>query len=52
MEQAFERALQAGATIDQGIEVMHWGERLFYMEDPFGNPLCIVDQRTIFTGSQ
>ena len=28
-----------------------WGERSFYVEDPFGNKLCFVDERTIFTGS-
>lgn len=26
-----------------------WGERSFYMQDPAGNPLCFVDQRTTFT---
>ena len=28
-----------------------WGERSFYMRDPFGNPLCFVDEETLFTGS-
>jgi len=27
-----------------------WGERSFYAEDPFGNGLCFVDRRTLFTG--
>jgi predicted enzyme related to lactoylglutathione lyase len=27
-----------------------WGERSFYAEDPFGNPLCFVDEKTLFTG--
>ena len=27
-----------------------WGERSFYMHDPFGNPLCFVDESTLFTG--
>ena len=27
-----------------------WGERSFYADDPFGNGLCFVDARTIFTG--
>ena len=26
-----------------------WGERSFYMRDPFGNPLCFVDTSTVFT---
>jgi catechol 2,3-dioxygenase-like lactoylglutathione lyase family enzyme len=27
-----------------------WGERSFYLADPFGNPLCFVDSLTLFTG--
>ncbi len=27
-----------------------WGERSFYATDPFGNGLCFVDEKTIFTG--
>jgi len=27
-----------------------WGERSFYLRDPFGNPLCFVDNKTLFTG--
>jgi catechol 2,3-dioxygenase-like lactoylglutathione lyase family enzyme len=27
-----------------------WGERSFYMADPFGNPICFVDSATLFTG--
>jgi catechol 2,3-dioxygenase-like lactoylglutathione lyase family enzyme len=27
-----------------------WGERSFYLQDPFGNPLCFVDSTTVFTG--
>ena len=26
-----------------------WGERSFYVEDPFGNKLCFVDRKTLFT---
>jgi catechol 2,3-dioxygenase-like lactoylglutathione lyase family enzyme len=29
-----------------------WGERSFYLRDPFGNPLCFVDSRTVFTGAR
>jgi predicted enzyme related to lactoylglutathione lyase len=29
-----------------------WGERSFYTRDPFGNPLCFVDSKTLFTGKQ
>jgi hypothetical protein len=28
-----------------------WGERSFYAEDPYGNLLCFVDERTVFTGN-
>lgn len=31
------------------IAVRPWGERSFYMHDPFGNPLCFVDETTLFT---
>lgn len=27
-----------------------WGERSFYAFDPFGNPICFVDESTVFTG--
>lgn len=32
------------------IVVRPWGERSFYLHDPTGNPLCFVDERTLFTG--
>jgi catechol 2,3-dioxygenase-like lactoylglutathione lyase family enzyme len=32
------------------ITVRPWGERSFYANDPSGNPLCFVDERTRFTG--
>ncbi len=32
------------------IGVRPWGERSFYLHDPTGNPLCFVDERTLFTG--
>ncbi len=27
-----------------------WGERSFYMYDPSGNPLCIVDEQSVYRG--
>ncbi len=27
-----------------------WGERSFYVHDPWGNGLCFVDETTLFTG--
>ncbi|MEP6903587.1 MAG: VOC family protein [Actinomycetota bacterium] len=32
------------------ISVRPWGERCFYAYDPFGNGLCFVDEKTLFTG--
>ena len=46
------RVKGAGADrIDTAIEVRPWGERSFYCQDPFGNKLCFVDDRTLFTGA-
>lgn len=36
--------------VDKQISKMPWGERLFYANDIFGNPICFVDRKTIFTG--
>lgn len=33
-----------------GIVTRPWGERSFYVRDPFGNGLCFVDEHTVFTG--
>jgi len=27
-----------------------WGERSFYARDPYGNLVCFVDEKTLFTG--
>lgn len=32
------------------ISVRPWGERSFYAEDPWGNPLCFVQSGTVYTG--
>ena len=32
------------------IVVRPWGERSFYVYDPWGNALCFVDENTLFTG--
>ena len=36
--------------IDRQVKTQPWGERCFYAQDPFGNPICMVDERTVFTG--
>ena len=33
-----------------GIVGRPWGERSFYAEDPWGNPLCFVEEGTVYTG--
>jgi Glyoxalase/Bleomycin resistance protein/Dioxygenase superfamily len=38
-----------GASAGQ-IVVRPWGERSFYVADPWGNGLCFVDENTLFTG--
>jgi predicted enzyme related to lactoylglutathione lyase len=46
-----ERARTAGCRrLDAAVAVRAWGERSFYAEDPFGNPICFVDEATAFTG--
>jgi predicted enzyme related to lactoylglutathione lyase len=30
--------------------VRPWGERSFYSDDPWGNPLCFVDEGTVYEG--
>jgi catechol 2,3-dioxygenase-like lactoylglutathione lyase family enzyme len=32
------------------IAVRPWGERSFYAEDPWGNPLCFVEAGTVYGG--
>ena len=29
-----------------------WGEESFYVNDPFGNPLCFVSRESVFTGRE
>ena len=58
LEAAFKRAKSLGCLSQEqvhdapggGIVVRPWGERSFYAEDPFGNPLCFVERGTEFTG--
>jgi predicted enzyme related to lactoylglutathione lyase len=50
LEAAHERARAAGACELTDVEVRPWGERSFYARDPFGNPICVVDAATLFTG--
>lgn len=50
---AYERARGAGCSwLEDAIAERDWGERSFYARDPFGNPICFVDERTLFTGGR
>ena len=52
LEDIFETAKSLPCkSIDAAIAEMPWGERLFYASDPFGNPICFVDEQTLFRGS-
>ncbi|TWT43681.1 Glyoxalase-like domain protein [Phycisphaerae bacterium RAS1] len=59
LEATYAACIQAGATLAAGdvhgdpagqIARRPWGERSFYVHDPFGNRLCFVDQATLYTG--
>ena len=59
LEAVFARAERLGGlpqeTGDGGLPMgaiakRPWGERSFYLHDPFGSPLCFVDEKTLFTG--
>jgi predicted enzyme related to lactoylglutathione lyase len=61
LEAVHARAQQVGGlsteTGDGGLAMgaiarRPWGERSFYMADPFGNPLCFVDSTSLFTGGK
>jgi predicted enzyme related to lactoylglutathione lyase len=59
LESVFARAQKAGGLstmmgdgrLPMGeIARRPWGERSFYMNDPFGNPICFVDAASLYTG--
>ena len=50
LERVFSRAQNQGAEILDPIGTRPWGERSFYLKDPFGNRICFVEERTKFTG--
>lgn len=59
LEAAFHRANALGCLSREevhdvpgsGIVVRPWGERSFYIEDPWKNPVCFVEDGTVYTGS-
>ena len=59
LEASYKRAQLAGGLSreigDGGLPMGEiarrpWGERSFYVDDPFGNPLCFVEEATIYRG--
>ena len=58
LEAAYERARALGCLAQDdmhdkaggGIVVRPWGERSFYVTDPWGNPLCFVEEGTVYAG--
>ena len=50
LEETYDKAKKINCLyIDNKIRKRPWGERSFYIKDPFGNPICFVDYKTIFT---
>ncbi len=60
LEAVYERARLLGCLSEEDIHgtgggdiaTRPWGERSFYVFDPWGNRLCFVDEPTLFTGAQ
>jgi hypothetical protein len=58
LEEIHARATELGCLAEEDVHgaasgdivVRPWGERSFYVQDPWGNGLCFVDQNTLFTG--
>jgi uncharacterized glyoxalase superfamily protein PhnB len=52
LDAVFEKARGLSSQrMDAEIKTQPWGERCFYALDPFGNPICFVEEGTVFTGS-
>jgi uncharacterized glyoxalase superfamily protein PhnB len=58
LEAVYERARSLGCLSKDDVHgeqagemvIRPWGERSFYADDPWGNGLCFVDEKTLFTG--
>jgi predicted enzyme related to lactoylglutathione lyase len=58
LEKVYARANELGCLSSADVHgasagemvVRPWGERSFYVADPWGNGLCFVDENTLFTG--
>lgn len=52
LDAAYRRVTDAGPSwIEPEITTRPSGERSFYAKDPFGNPLCFVDEQTVVMSS-
>ena len=60
LDEMYRRAVRTGVLSTEtgdgqlpmgAIAVRPWGERSFYLKDPFGNPVCFIDSNTVFTGN-
>lgn len=58
LDRVYERARELGCLSTEDVHgasageivVRPWGERSFYVKDPWGNGLCFVDSESLFTG--
>ena len=50
LQNVFDKMKDSDCKYVGAIEKMPWGETLFYANDPFENPICFVDEKTIFIG--
>ncbi len=58
LEEVYQRARELGCLSKEDVHDQRageivtrpWGERSFYVDDPWGNGLCFVDEKTLFTG--
>ena len=58
LDQMFDRARELGCLTSRSVHdapcgeiaVRPWGERSFYVDDPWGNSLCFVQAGTIYPG--
>jgi catechol 2,3-dioxygenase-like lactoylglutathione lyase family enzyme len=44
------RAVEGWTALDARVASRPWGETSFYGKDPTGNPICFVEEGTVFTG--
>lgn len=50
LESCYARVRRAGGPPPTAPQVMPWGERLFYVDDPWDNHLAFVDDATLYLG--